>query len=260
MEKQKILDFLRENNNFYTTKILRQHWRHNSYSYADMPRPDFGVMLVLSGTARFEIGEERIEASAGNILFLPKGSRYEAIFDDEIDDYLVSFDYAGDLIDVDAPVKLVERVPLYCVERFRELISENFSGNHSALKSHGLFYLLLDAVANNIEGENDTHRVLVSRARELLSNGEMSVGEIAKECAVSESGLRHIFKEQTGMTPIEYRLYARIKEAAYLLEATGMSVSEIADRLGFFDAAYFCKVFKEYTGVTPKQYSLNKKL
>ena len=86
------------------------------------------------------------------------------------------------------------------------------------------------------------------------------MSEIAKECAVSESGLRRIFKEQTGMTPVEYRLAARINQAAYLLEATGMSVSEIADKLGFFDTAYFCKIFKRQMGMTPREYSKNKKM
>lgn len=257
---QKILDFLKTDNNFYTTKILKQHWRHSKYSYATIPRPDFGIMLVLRGSARFVTGDQSLVATAGNILFLPKGSKYEAIFDDEIDDYLVSFDYDGEALDIDAPVKLIEHAPLYCGERFRELISENFSGVHTHLKSKGLFYLLLDAVASNSEGENDEHQTLIARAKELLYKGELGVGEVARVCAVSESGLRQIFKEQTGMTPIEYRLYAKMKQAEYLLEATGMSISEIADKLGFFDAAYFCKVFKRHIGLTPKEYSKNKNM
>ena len=89
---------------------------------------------------------------------------------------------------------------------------------------------------------------------------KLGVGEVARACTVSESGLRQIFKEQTGMTPIEYRLYAKMKQAEYLLEATGMSISEIADKLGFFDAAYFCKVFKRHIGLTPKEYSKNKNM
>ena len=38
------------------------------------------------------------------------------------------------------------------------------------------------------------------------------------------------------------------------------TVSEIAEELGFFDVAYFCKVFKKQMGVTPKQYSQNKNI
>ena len=69
-----------------------------------------------------------------------------------------------------------------------------------------------------------------------------------------------MFKEQTGITPVEYRLYAKIKKASYLLESTDMTVYEISEQLGFFDAAYFCKMFKKYKGMTPKQFSQNKKI
>ena len=113
---------------------------------------------------------------------------------------------------------------------------------------------------NAVDAENDSHRTLITQARELLYNGELSVSEVAKKCAVSESSLRRIFKEQTGMTPVEYRLYAKLRRAAYLLESTDMSVCEVSNEIGFFDTAYFCKVFKKHMGITPKQYSHNKKI
>ena len=134
------------------------------------------------------------------------------------------------------------------------------SGNPESLRSKGLFYLLLDAIINNSEEENDTQRRIISRAKTLLVGKALSISEIAKECAMSDSGFRRIFKEQTGMTPVEYRISSRIKRAAYLLDSTGMSVGEIAESIGFFDAAYFCKVFKKYFGITPKQYSKSKNI
>ena len=146
--KQRILNFLKSDNNFYTSKILKQHWRQSKYSYATDPRPDNGIMLVLRGNACFVTEEETITATAGNVLFLPKGSRYEAVFPDEIDDYLVSFDAHGKGLVLSSPVKLIERAPFYCVERFSELVSENYSETHTILHSRGLFYLLLDAIAN----------------------------------------------------------------------------------------------------------------
>ena len=258
--KDIILDFIKSDNNFYTTKILKQHWRHSKYSYATQPRPDYGLMLVLRGSADFVVGGTTITATAGNILFLPKGSCYEAVFPNEIDDYLVSFDCDGEGISLELPVKLIEHAPFYCIERFSELVGENYSEAHTSLHSKGLFYLLMDSIANNIESEDDKHRKLVTYAMELLSKGDITVSEVAKRCAVSESALRYIFKEQTNTTPAKYRLSLKIKQAAYLLDSTGMSVSEIAESLGFFDGAYFCKVFKAYMGMTPKQYSEKKNI
>ena len=261
MEKEKILEFLRADNNFYTTKILKQHWRESKYSYLHQPRPDYGIMIVLRGSVNFVSEGENLTATAGNIVFLPKGSEYEAIFPDKTEDFLISFDSSFDGISIKAPMKLMQNAPLSCIERFREIVNEKYFESSRELKIKGLFYLLLDAVTSDTESEASGHRRLVNRASMLLGeNEELSVAAIAKECAVSESGLRSIFKSQMGITPTKYRLTLKIKRAAYLLEATDMSVAEIAEQLGFFDSAYFCKVFKEYTGVTPRQYSLNKKL
>lgn len=258
--KEKILDFLKSDNNFYPTKVLKQHWRESKYSYATMPRPDFGIMVVLHGNANFLCEGEIVRATAGNVIFLPKRSRYEAIFPDEIDDYLVSFDATGVELDISSPVKIIDDASFSCVEHFSELVNENISELYTPLRSKGLFYLLIDSITNNAESENDDHHNLVAYARELLYSGELSIADVAKACAVSESSLRAIFKDKTGMTPIQYRLTSRIKKAAYLLESTDMTIYEIADSLGFFDAAYFSKIFKKYMGITPKQYSCNKNI
>ena len=76
MEKQKILDFLKADNNFYTTKILKQHWKESKYSYLDHPRPDYGLIIVLKGRVNFVTDGDILAATAGNVVFLPKGSRY----------------------------------------------------------------------------------------------------------------------------------------------------------------------------------------
>ena len=261
MEKQKIIDFLRSDNNFYATKILKQHWKESKYSYLHQPRPDHGLMMVLKGSVNFITEKETMTATAGNIVFLPKGCEYEAVFPDKIDDYLVSFDSSSAEISVPAPVKLMQSAPLTCIERFSELVNEKYFERNSELKIKGLFYLLLDALTSNTDSEQSTHRHLINRACELLgSPEELLVSQIARECAVSESGLRSIFKEQMGITPTKYRTIAKIKRAAYLLESSDLSLSEIAESLGFFDTAYFCKVFKEHIGMTPGQYSRNKKM
>ena len=84
MNKQEILSFLK-NGNFHTTKILKQHWRENKYSYHNAPRPDYGLLLVLKGNVDFRTGDEVLSVSAGSVVFLPQGSEYEAGFLDEAD-------------------------------------------------------------------------------------------------------------------------------------------------------------------------------
>ena len=86
------------------------------------------------------------------------------------------------------------------------------------------------------------------------------IEQIAKECAVSTSLLRRLFIEKFQIPPIQYRMNMKMKRAMYLIESTNMTVSEIAESLSFFDAAYFCKVFRAYTGMTPTQYAKSKRI
>ena len=219
------------------------------------------MLLVMKGSIDFVTDGEVLTAHAGNLVFLPKHSRYEAVFIDEADDLLVSFDTRGEEILLKAPILLCERATLSCVERFRALVEEHFYKGLTRLQKKGLFYLLLDTIITEAEAQTNEHRRLIDQARAMLQDASgPSIGEIAKRCAVSESGLRQIFKEQTGLTPTQYRTDIKLKKAIYLLESTDLTVSEIAERLHFFDAAYFCKTFQAHIGMTPKQYASNKKI
>ena len=62
------------------------------------------------------------------------------------------------------------------------------------------------------------------------------------------------FKETIGFSPAEYINGVRVNEAAKLLNAGGMSVTEIAARTGFSNSNYFGGVFKKYMGVSPREY------
>ena len=264
---KKILDNLTsrseeyDNCAIYPTKILKQYWRENRFSYLDTPRPDYGFMLLLKGEVDFVCGEDTLTADAGNLIFLPKGCRYEAIFRGVAEDLLLCFDTFSSFPASPAPLKLFDKVSALCTERFHALSEAKYSGKYSNIYIQGLFYLLLDSIANNRESESCAHYSLVCRAKELLLGDEdMSITKIAKCCAVSESGLRRIFRDQTGSSPTAYRTEAKLKRASYLLESTNMTVNEISVRLGFFDSAYFCKIFKNHFGLTPTEYSKNKKL
>lgn len=62
------------------------------------------------------------------------------------------------------------------------------------------------------------------------------------------------FKEAIGFSPAEYINGVRVNEAAKLLNAGSMSVTEIAARTGFSNSNYFGGVFKKYMGVSPREY------
>lgn len=82
----------------------------------------------------------------------------------------------------------------------------------------------------------------------------LTVGQIASSAAVSESECMRCFRDTIGAAPIAYLKNYRLQNAAGLLRATDVSVSEIGERCGFREMSYFSRAFRSLYGVTPSQY------
>ncbi|MBB5150166.1 MULTISPECIES: helix-turn-helix domain-containing protein [Ureibacillus] len=61
------------------------------------------------------------------------------------------------------------------------------------------------------------------------------------------------FKEIMGQTIQSYVVETRIKRAEHLLHYTGMTVTEVADALGYNNIHFFSRQFKAYTGKSPSE-------
>ena len=262
--KQLILDYLNKEKNFSLCKVIKQHWVQGSYSYMQKPRPDHGIMLLLSGKMDFVTNKETISVKKGDIIFLPKNSHYTVFFDHEaesVDDYLVNFDTTTEFPTQLDPICLFENASHSFADLFKQLFNEKLSNTSSLARIKGIFYLLLDAIITMQKRENPKLQKILDKAQELLkSDDELSIPEIARACCVSESSLRRIFCQHLGISPVRYRLQTKLNRAMHLLNSKEMSINEIANSLNFYDTAYFIKVFQEHTGMTPRQYIKNRKL
>jgi AraC-like DNA-binding protein len=82
-----------------------------------------------------------------------------------------------------------------------------------------------------------------------------TLAEMAERAGLSPAHLAVVFKEETGMTPLEYVTSLRIEEAARRLRAPGEpSITDIALELGFSSSQYFSLVFKKLKGCTPTEF------
>lgn len=76
----------------------------------------------------------------------------------------------------------------------------------------------------------------------------------AAEFAVSPRTLNRRFADDTGTTPLKYVHSQRMHRAKHLLSSTTQSVAEVAQRVGYRDAATFTQLFKKQVGLTPRDY------
>ncbi len=71
---------------------------------------------------------------------------------------------------------------------------------------------------------------------------------------LSEQYLCRLFKQNTGMRPMEYMLRRRISAARTYLSRSDMSISEVARLSGFHNTSYFYRNFRKFTGMSPLAY------
>ena len=107
---------------------------------------------------------------------------------------------------------------------------------------------------NQIEQKNET---LVRQITEYLDchyTESLSLDKIARYMHISTSYLSHLFKRETGLSPMQYVIHRRIGEAQSLLMETNLPVHVIEERLGFGSSCHLTSMFKKYVGIAPREY------
>ncbi|MCH9291131.1 AraC family transcriptional regulator [Klebsiella quasipneumoniae] len=82
-----------------------------------------------------------------------------------------------------------------------------------------------------------------------------TVNALAADCALSRSTLFERFTGLTGMTPMGYLLNWRMTLAMRWLGEPGISMADIAERLGYGSASAFSVAFTRYAGTSPGKYA-----
>lgn len=80
----------------------------------------------------------------------------------------------------------------------------------------------------------------------------LTLEDLAKAAAVTPSHLVRLSRKHTGDTPMQRLRRVRLDQAEQLLRQTGMSIGEIAYRVGFANPFHFSRLFKAQFGASPK--------
>lgn len=82
----------------------------------------------------------------------------------------------------------------------------------------------------------------------------INLEQLAMRFGMSVRTLNRRFKAAIGKTPINYLQQIRVNTAKDLLKTTNLSLTEIADRVGYQDAAYLSDLFKRFLATSPSAY------
>ena len=132
---------------------------------------------------------------------------------------------------------------------------KNILNNHSKLRNEFKNNMKVSAKELTISKiDEDFLNKVVDLIERNLDNADFDIDAFSKNLGVSSSQLYRKIKGITGVSPNEFIRTYRLKEAAKMISETGLSISEIAYKVGFNDALYFSKCFKKQFGTSPSNH------
>jgi AraC family transcriptional regulator len=102
----------------------------------------------------------------------------------------------------------------------------------------------------------ELHRRLLRGRDHMLSSLDQPIrlSEIARQSCLSPYHFHRSFTKSFGETPQRYLTRHRLEKAAYLLEHSVRSITEICLEIGFENPASFSSAFRKQFGMSPRQY------
>jgi AraC-like DNA-binding protein len=121
------------------------------------------------------------------------------------------------------------------------------------LQQFGLAKLKLD---NHKLVSNTTIDHVIKQAIQYLTlqyTQPISIQSMSRQLGYHRTHLCKLFKQATGLSPMQYLLRIRMQRAGLLL-ATPMTIDQVASSVGYSDALYFSKKFHKWWGQSPSTY------
>ena len=239
----------------YTPKIIRHSVENRQCN---------SLLYIASGEYSYTNISKPFTAGAGSIIYIPYGSfhTYE-IVSQAARSVQIDFDLYYDGIKYafsDEAFIVTEKIPERVYALMTELIkTHTFDNIKRRLKTMSVMYELLSELSDCFP-HTERYQASLKRIEPALSYIEnhcgekISVSDLCSLCLMSESQLRRLFRQNTGLSPGEYKNEFRVKRACAMLMSGNLAIAEISDVLGFDNVYYFSKVFKKIIGVSPGKY------
>ena len=117
--------------------------------------------------------------------------------------------------------------------------------------------LSLVSVSKNATIKPRSGKQYVDAAMKIIDdnyNRDLKVENIADELGIDRKYLRNLFAQHLGMSTMDYIMKMRMDRAKELLSTSDISVTLIANSVGYNDVLAFSKAFKRISGCSPSEF------
>jgi len=246
------------------------------------------LVYVVDGQADFSFGGQVYTVGAGEWMFIPGCTYYEAKTDDFCDYYF--FHFTGKLKECEHILGETGNrwglgytaepsddshgfaSPCYLSEYMSFAESSSSFAQLCAKMNHKLFtsqpeaeyefqlifmQILLD-LSRCLRNKNESTEVtLINKIVYYINENitkQISLSDLADHFSISKSYVHLLFRNTFKTTVTEYIRGVKLEYAAQLLRTSNMNISEIADFLGYTEPSYFSRVFRKRYGQPPSKF------
>ena len=241
-----------------------------------------GLVVCTRGSYSFSVNDEKMEARAGETLFLTENVHFQIESVSADLEYSLLFYRIAPIRDILGNTVMMMRLyatlnprPFivlatgeeYALADYTQLLpsasyteSTMFDGHERKLLMLSLTYRLCSIFNRKVVqgGEASGHRIdIFVKLITLISEHyqkERSVSFYADRLCLSPKYLSSMVKGICGYTVQDLVFKAIIRRAIFLMTSTSKTIQEISDELSFPNASAFGTFFKKHTGLSPKNY------
>jgi AraC family transcriptional regulator len=234
---------------------------------------DFCVAAVVAGSFQCRSAEGRETMTPGSLLLGSPGQCFECSHAHAAGDRCISFHYTTEYIEklltdagasgVKPGFRALRLPPLRSLSRS---VAQALAG--ADLPAEGrweelgvqLAVLAADLAGMSAHGPSSIPQSVEARVTRAVReverhpDGHLDLAGLARESGLSRYHFLRVFEDVTGVTPHQYVLRTRLRNAATLLTVASSRILDIALDCGFGDVSNFNRAFHAEFGVTPRVY------
>lgn len=227
---------------FYKTKTMPDETKKNNISYNAPHIHNYTeIHFVLGEGCSFLVDEKEISVSSGVMLSVPKntfhapkipqGNRHCAFQIDLPISEILFFNISTGLIE----------------EFFKEIDNLKNSDDHSRIASYISFFASFFIKSKRLNATRSTdYGFIIDSFLGLNYNKPIHLADLAEELHISVKQAERLVVLHTGCTFNTALTNNRIRAAEHLMKTTSLSISEIANLVGYESHSGFWKAYKRY--------------
>lgn len=233
-----------------------------SWSRKEFYYPHNILYYVTNGSAKLALHDETLCLKEGCLYLLSGLAFKETVCEDKLTHYFIHFQaktpYHDNVNELYAYPKMIEvRNHSLLIHHFKQIMETYKQCDlYGQYMSQGALRIILAPFLKDVQAPKKE----VLRFIDLLTyidehlHEKLYIKTLAHFMSLEVTYFTHLFTETFGYSPKKYIIKKRLERGQLLLSQTDLPIKNIANKLGFENDMYFCRLFRDKTGMTPGNY------